>query len=678
MSPAANSLDLGATIKGFSPGQKVFNRYTLKKILGRGGMGVVWLARDEQLERDVALKFLPEVVAMDKEAVLDLKRETRRSLELTHPHIVRIYDFIQDAHTAAIAMEFIAGDTLAARKLEQPARHFEVKDLRDWVRDWLMALDYAHTRARVVHRDLKPANLMIDGEGFLKVADFGIAASVSDSVSRVSAQAGSSGTPVYMSPQQMMGEKTAVTDDIYAFGATLYELLTGKPPFYAGNVMLQVQSKVPPAMAERRTELGEAGEPIPPEWESTVAACLSKDAPARPQSASEVAEQLGLIGGVKVMASVPPLLNRAERVGLSGSVKVMPKPAAKVAVAEPVVAAAVKLAEPAEALKGPKRTSKTGLYAGLAAAAMMLGGAGYYFLGYAPEQQRVAELKRLEVMANQAAEAKEKVRMEAEALALRMAEEKRQAETARVAAERRARPQLGDAWENTLGMKFVPVQGAGLLFCIWETRVQDFEAFVSATRYDATGGMWSYRNGKWGRHGETWQSPGFEQGPTHPVVGVNEADAKAFCEWLTAKERKEGRLAADRSYRLSTDTEWEQAVGPGEFPWGSEWPPLAADNYADASAKRKYPGWPVIEGYEDGYADTAPVGSFTANRYGIFDLGGNVRERVGDRSSAGLRVRGASFNFNGRDYLVSSYRGTYGGRVSDVGFRVVVAVGSAR
>ncbi|HRI83365.1 MAG TPA: hypothetical protein PLF88_13055, partial [Opitutaceae bacterium] len=89
-----DDLDLGATIKGFSPGQKVFNRFTLQRILGRGGMGVVWLARDEDLERDVALKFLPEIVALDRESVAELKRETRRNPELTHPHIVRIYDFV--------------------------------------------------------------------------------------------------------------------------------------------------------------------------------------------------------------------------------------------------------------------------------------------------------------------------------------------------------------------------------------------------------------------------------------------------------------------------------------------------------------------------------------------------------------------------------------------------------
>jgi len=288
----ADDLDLGATLRGYRAGQKVFGRYVLQKILGRGGMGVVWLARDEQLERDVALKFLPEILAMDKEAVRDLKRETRRSLELTHSHIVRIYDFVQDAGAAAISMEYIAGDTLAARKAEDPRGHFEVRELREWVRQLGEALTYAHEKAEVVHRDLKPANLMIDARGDLRVADFGIAASVSDSVSRVSVQAGSSGTPVYMSPQQMMGDKPAVSDDVYAMGATLFDLLTGKPPFYRGNVVMQVQGKAAPTIAERRAELGVKGEAIPPHWEETLAACLAKDAGERPASVAELTRRL--------------------------------------------------------------------------------------------------------------------------------------------------------------------------------------------------------------------------------------------------------------------------------------------------------------------------------------------------------------------------------------------------
>ena len=101
---ADDDLDFGETLRGISAGQKVFDRYVLKKILGRGGMGIVWLAHDEKLDREVALKFLPEMVAMDAEALVDLKRETRRSLDLTHPRIVRIYDLVEDERSAAIAI----------------------------------------------------------------------------------------------------------------------------------------------------------------------------------------------------------------------------------------------------------------------------------------------------------------------------------------------------------------------------------------------------------------------------------------------------------------------------------------------------------------------------------------------------------------------------------------------
>jgi Skp family chaperone for outer membrane proteins len=357
-----DDLDLGATIKGFSPGQKVFNRYSLKKILGRGGMGVVWLARDEELERDVALKFLPEIVAMDREAIRDLKRETRRSLDLTHPHIVRIYDFIQDTRTAAISMEYVAGDTLAARKIDQARGCFDPVDLREWVKQLCEALDYAHGKALIVHRDLKPANLMIDARGDLKITDFGIAASVSDSVSRASANAASSGSPPYMSPQQLDGRPTSPSDDIYALGATLYELLTGKPPFYSGGIAAiinQIKTVVPPSVAERRKELGvEAAGSVPPEWEETIAACLAKEAQARPQSAGEVAERLGLGNGGSALA---PTVKR-------------PIPHI-----ESDLASAV-------SNHGPKK-SRTAIYAGIAAVVIVLAGAGYYFGLHVPTQE---------------------------------------------------------------------------------------------------------------------------------------------------------------------------------------------------------------------------------------------------------------------------------------------------
>ncbi len=293
--PAESDLDFGATIRAFAPGQRVFSRFSLVHLLGRGGMGVVWLAHDDKLERDVALKFLPEAVAMDPRAVDDLKRETRRSLELTHPHIVRIYDFFEDESAAAISMEHVDGGTLAKLAVEQPNRCYEPPQIIDWLRQLVDALEYAHEKAQIVHRDLKPANLMITSQGDLKVTDFGISATVTDSVTRVSKLASSGATPAYASPQQVMGERPSPLDDVYSLGASIFDLVTGRPPFHTGNLLVQVQSKVAPTMAERRRELGIKGKKIPESWERTIAACLAKDPGNRPQSAQAVIE--GLEGG---------------------------------------------------------------------------------------------------------------------------------------------------------------------------------------------------------------------------------------------------------------------------------------------------------------------------------------------------------------------------------------------
>jgi serine/threonine protein kinase len=286
-------LDLGQTIRGFSAGQKVFRRYTLVRILGRGGMGVVWLARDEELERDVALKFLPALVVHDLAVLDELKRETRRSLQLTHHNIVRIHDFVQDAESACISMEYVDGPTLSALRVEQPTRVFETEELLPWAEQICEALQYAHQHARIVHRDIKPANLMLNGKGDLKVADFGIARSLSDSVSMLTMARGASGTLAYMSPQQLDGERASNLDDIYSLGATLYELATSKPPFHSGGIERLIREKTPVSLAAKREELGVGNNNrIPGQWEQTIAACLAKDPAARPQTALEIRDRL--------------------------------------------------------------------------------------------------------------------------------------------------------------------------------------------------------------------------------------------------------------------------------------------------------------------------------------------------------------------------------------------------
>jgi serine/threonine protein kinase len=292
--PESNDAPVDAALASLEPGFLVGNgRFTLVRLIGRGGMGVVWLARDESLREDVALKFLPPEIRFDAVALDDLRRETARARKLTHPNIIRIHDIYKDEREAFISMEYIDGPNLGDLRIEKPERVFTWEFLEPLVKQLCEALDYAHGE-KVIHRDLKPANMMLDSRGRLKLSDFGIAAQVSDSVSRVSMiRHGQSGTITYMSPQQMDGKLPQVSDDIYALGATLYELLTSRPPFFTGDIAHQVRNLLPQPIEERLEELGIAN-PVPKPVAAMIMACLGKIPEQRPASARAVAEWIGL------------------------------------------------------------------------------------------------------------------------------------------------------------------------------------------------------------------------------------------------------------------------------------------------------------------------------------------------------------------------------------------------
>ena len=267
----------------------VFGRYELLSELGKGGMGVVWLALDQELNSRVALKFLREEMTSEADALKELKGEVIINRDLAHPNIIKTFDFVTNGRTSAISMEYVNGINLHKLKAQRPGRFFEVADIQPWVWQLCDAMHYAHQQ-KVVHRDIKPANLMVNERGELKVGDFGIGRTVADTVNRVTRN--SAGTPPYMSPQQMMGEKAAPFDDIYSIGATIYDLLTGDPPFFRGAIREQTLAKVPSNMTAQRQELVRIGQPIPPAWERTVAACLAKDPAMRPPTAKALREML--------------------------------------------------------------------------------------------------------------------------------------------------------------------------------------------------------------------------------------------------------------------------------------------------------------------------------------------------------------------------------------------------
>jgi serine/threonine protein kinase/formylglycine-generating enzyme required for sulfatase activity len=295
----------------------VFKRYELVCELGRGGMGKVCLARDRTLDNsEVALKFLKSELASDPQALQDLKREVLNNYSLTHENIIRVRGFETDETAAdpsmryAISMEYVKGTSLKDKKTQRNGI-FEVEEIRNWIYQLCNAMQCAHEarddkgqKRPIVHRDIKPANLMIHENGDLKVCDFGIGCTVAETMSRLTNQANVSGTLPYMSPQQLAGKTPAPTQDIYSIGVTIFELLTGTPPFRGTSeaVADQIRNEVAPSIAQRRKELGCAGKPIPVEWERAVAACLAKDAAVRPPTAEALRQMLE---GKKVAVGPP-------------------------------------------------------------------------------------------------------------------------------------------------------------------------------------------------------------------------------------------------------------------------------------------------------------------------------------------------------------------------------------
>lgn len=294
--PGNQQFDLGEAINKLSEGQKVFGgRYTLMKIVGRSSLSVVWLAWDEKQNRDVALKYFPALAQEDASALANLKREVKKLQdELKNPQLVTIYDVEVDGLVVALAAEYVEGVTLATMRDQKKNKCFAPQEMADMLQQLCTVLEQTHNDTQILHGNIKPSNLLITQKGQLKIADYGLEPVINDFVSRTSEAKPASRNLSYSSPQKANGEPYHLSDEIYSLGATVYELLTSRPPFYTGDIQLQVNQKVPPPMVHRRKELRVIGEPVPRVWEETIAACLSKDPAGRPQSISQLVEGLEL------------------------------------------------------------------------------------------------------------------------------------------------------------------------------------------------------------------------------------------------------------------------------------------------------------------------------------------------------------------------------------------------
>jgi serine/threonine-protein kinase len=258
----------------------IIGRYEVRRAVGRGGMAVVLEAWDPVLHRTLAIKLvdrhrLDPAVAGD--ALRRFKREAQAAARLTHPNVVQVYEYGEEADYAWIAMEYVAGKPLTAYLGE--GLRTEVLRVRDIVGQLLDALAYSHTQG-VVHRDIKPANLLVTPEGQIKVTDFGIARM---EASNLTQRGDMLGTPSYMSPEQYMGEATDGRTDIFSAGVILYELLTGERPFRgdsSGQIMQRILHDTPPNPSELNAK-------VPPAADWVVQKALAKDAQDRFPSARE-------------------------------------------------------------------------------------------------------------------------------------------------------------------------------------------------------------------------------------------------------------------------------------------------------------------------------------------------------------------------------------------------------
>jgi len=631
-----------------------FGRYRILGALGVGGMGTVFLAHDEKLDRKVALK-VPKPECLDSPELLQrFYQEARAAAALVHRNICPIFDIGDVDGVHYISMAWIEGQSLqawTAGKQGLSARH-----AASIVHKLALALQKAHSRG-VVHRDLKPANIMMDREQEPVVTDFGLARQLDkDEHVRLTHHGAILGTPAYMSPEQIAGETERVqaASDIYSLGVIFFELLSGQLPF-AGTVASVTARK----LTEDAPRVAAIRPDVDPVLDAVCAKMLSRRIEDRYQTMQQVADALrgSLAGDVSSDAATlvdpMPVITADERTGDGGG---LPPQAAS-------------LPPPRSA---PHRALlRLAITAGFVAPLIALAGVIIWYRGSKYEVPDGATVEITEqglrispptVEEGRAQHGPELPRGRVPFSAQQAADLQQQVAN---------QLNVPVVYRNTLGMELVLIppgtfqMGATSeeIQLVWDkdsqkgsdvmwVKSEQPRHTVNLTRpyylgrcevtleqfrqYAQVEPLASSPDDDVSAEDEdagdvqqpasvTWSAPGFPQGPDHPVTAVTWFEASGFCRWLS---RKEGR-----SYRLPWEAEWEYACRAGtDTIWsvGDDVQEVAhVANVADQAFAAKHPVLVPLN-WNDGFVYTAPVASFHANAFGLYDMHGNVAEWCGD------------------------------------------------
>ncbi|MEP7227927.1 MAG: serine/threonine-protein kinase [Gemmatimonadales bacterium] len=271
-------------------------RYEITRLLGRGGMAVVFLAQDLVLERQVAIKVLPPDMTRDAQLVTRFQQEAKTAAKLDHPNIIPIYRVESEGGLVYIVMKYVSGQSLEELLARGP---LPIARVRHVLREAALALGHAHRR-RIVHRDVKPANIMLDDEGRVVLTDFGISKAVQDT-GQLTGTGTIIGTPHYMAPEQARGQEVDGRADQYALAIVGHRILTGKLPFDgpAHSILYQQVFEQPPAVLDRRPD-------TPGDLRVALDRALAKDAKARFKTMEDFASAIsGERSGPTTVVSEP-------------------------------------------------------------------------------------------------------------------------------------------------------------------------------------------------------------------------------------------------------------------------------------------------------------------------------------------------------------------------------------